>query len=66
MTFSDFVVYWYDYYRKNTFQRRGQSLMNALYYKRPELYSAVHNSNHDPFYQDKNLAETLDYLSRNW
>ena len=42
--------------------RSGQSYINALYYINPELYSKIHSTESDCFYQDSKIDKFFETI----
>lgn len=64
MTFQEYVVGAYAYYRQNPEQRIGQAFFNFLRANRPDLAKQI--SGTDPFYNDDKFDEYLDSLAQAW
>ena len=50
-----------EFYRQSD-QRKGQALMNALRYESPELYTIISGTPIDCFYDDRKVPAVLEEL----
>lgn len=66
MTLSDFYAGVAEYNKANPAQRHGQALFNYLWSVRPDLSEQIRSTELDPFYEDKRLPETYEWLMDNW
>lgn len=66
MTFDEWMVYAWGYWKARPEQRKGQAYFNALEVHRPDIASGVRGTPVDPFFNDSQLVPFLDIVEESW